>query len=126
MRTAYPILTQHQFWKLFFQRVEKLAKLRDVSADELETIKQKLWNVKGRPEEDYAKNPRYRACIATAARQLRTEKGLTQQEVAQRGKIPLALVHEIEDNTLQNFTHCELYRIGSLSLLLKSLSFFSV
>jgi transcriptional regulator with XRE-family HTH domain len=112
MRTTYPMLTRHQFWKLFFQRVEELAKLRGISADELEAIKQKLTSVKGRPKDDHAKNPRYRACIATAARQLRTEKGLTQREVAQRGKISVALFQGIEDNTLQNFTHSKFYRIG--------------
>jgi hypothetical protein len=112
MRTAYPMLTRHQFWKLFFQRVEKLAKLRGISADELEAIMQKSRSIEGRPEDDHAKNPRHRACIATAARQLRTEKGLTQRDVAQRGKIPLALVRGIEDNTFHNFTHYELYRLG--------------
>lgn len=112
MRTVYPMLTRHQFWKLFFQRVEKLAKLRGISADELEAIMQKSRSIEGRPEDDHAKNPGHRACIAAAARQLRMEKGLAQREVAQRGKIPLALVQGIEDNTFHNFTHYELYRLG--------------
>ena len=112
MRTAYPMLTRRQFWKLFFQRVEKLAELRGISADELEAIMQKARSIEGRPEDDHAKNPRHRAFIATAARQLRTEKGLTQRDVAQRARIPLALVRGIEDNTFHNFTHYELYRLG--------------
>ena len=112
MRTAYPMLTRRQFWRLFFQRVEELAKLRCISADQLEAIKHKLWSVKGRAADDHAKDPHYRACIATAARQVRTEKGLTQREVAQRGQIPLALVQGIEDNTFHDFSHYELYRLG--------------
>ena len=108
MRTTYPMLTRRQFWKLFFQRVEELGKLRGISVDELEAIKQKLWSVKGQPGDDHANNPRCRACIAAAARQLRTEKGLTQRDVAQRGKIPLALVQGIEDNTfmISPITNC--------------------
>jgi hypothetical protein len=50
--------------------------------------------------------------LGCAAQQLRTEKSLTQREVAQRGKSPLALIQRSEDNTLQNFTHYELCRLG--------------
>ena len=107
------MLTRHQFWKLFFQRLEQLAELRGMSAAEFEALKEKLWNAKIQAEKDDAEESHhYRASVACAAQQLRTEKGLTQREVAQRGKIPLALVQGIEDNTLQNFTHYELYRLG--------------
>jgi hypothetical protein len=113
MRTKYTILTRHQFWKLFFQRLEQMAELRGMSAAEFEALKEKIWNAKGEPEKDKAEeSSHYRACVAAAAQQLRTEKGLTQREVAQRGKIPLQLVQGIEDNTLHTFTHYELYRLG--------------
>ena len=70
---------------------------------------------------DTEESPHYRASVACAAQQLRTEKGLTQREFAQRGKIPLAMVQGIEVNTLQNFIHYELYRLGC-SLCLKPLA----
>ena len=113
MRTDYPMLTRHQFWKLFFQRLEQMAELRDMAGAEFEALKEKLWNAKGEAErDDTEESHHYRACVAAAAQQLRTEKGLTQREVAQRGKIPIAMIQGIEDNTLQNFTHYELYRLG--------------
>jgi secreted Zn-dependent insulinase-like peptidase len=113
MRTDYPMLTRHQFWKLFFQRSEHLAEFRGMSTAEFEALKEKLWNAKSAvAKNDTEESRHYRATVACAARQLRTEKGSTQQEVAQRGKIPLALIQGIEDNTLQNFTHYELYRLG--------------
>jgi hypothetical protein len=113
MRTDYPMLTRHQFWKLF-QRLEHLAELRGMSAAEFEALKEKLWNAKiGAEKDDAQESHPYRASVACAAQQLRTEKGLTQWEVAQRGKTPIAMIQGIEDNTLQNFTHYELYRLGN-------------
>jgi hypothetical protein len=113
MRTDYPMLTRHQFWKLFFRRLEQRAELRGMSSAEFEALKEKLCNAKIGPEKDDAEESHhYRASVACAAQQLRTEKGLTQREVAQRGKILLALVQGIEDNTLHKCTHYELYRLG--------------
>ena len=113
MRTDYPMLTRQQFWKLFFQRLEQRLEFRGMSAAEFEALKEKLWKAKNVvAKNDTEESRHYRASVACAAQQLRTEKALTQREVAQRGKIPLALVQGIEDNTLQNFTHYELYRLG--------------
>ena len=112
MRTDYTALTKHQFWKLFFQRLEELDELRGISAAEFEALKEKLWNVKGESEKDKAESSQNRACAAAAGEQLRIEKGLTRREILQRGRIPLHLVQGIEDNTLQKFTHYELYRLG--------------
>ena len=113
MRTDYRMLNRHQFRKLFFQRLEQMAELRGMIAAEFEALKEKLWNAKGEAErDDTEESHHYRACVAAAAQQLRTEKGLTQREVAQRGKIPLHLIQGIEDNTLQRLTHYELYRLG--------------
>jgi transcriptional regulator with XRE-family HTH domain len=64
---------------------------------------------------------RIQVWFAYTAQQLRTEKGLTQREVAQRGKSPLVLIQRIEDNTLQNITHYAFYRLG-YGLRLKALS----
>ena len=113
MRADYPMLTRREFWKLFFQRLEQRPEFRGMSDAEFEALKEKLWNAKSEvAKNDAEESHHYRASVACAAQQLRTEKGLTQREVAQRGKIPHALVQEIEDNTLQNFTHYELYRLG--------------
>jgi hypothetical protein len=113
MRTNYPMLTRHQFWKLFFQRLEQLAELRGMSADEFEALEEKLWNAESGAEKDDAEESHhYRASVACAAQQLRTEKSLTQREVAQRGRIPLAQIQGVEDNTLLKFTHYEFYRLG--------------
>jgi hypothetical protein len=113
MRTDYPILTRHRFWKLFFQRLEQRADLRGMPAAEFEALKEKLWNAKSVAERDDAEESHhYRGSVASAAQPLRTERGLTQREVAQRGKIPLHMVQGIEDNTLQQFTQYELYRLG--------------
>jgi hypothetical protein len=116
------MLTRHQFWKLFFQRLEQLAELRGMSAAEFEALKEKLRNAKiGAEKDDAEESHRYRASVACAAQQLRTEKCLTQREVAQRGKSPLVLIQRIEDNTLQNITHYALYRLG-YGLRLKALA----
>ena len=113
MRTDYPMLTRHRFWKLFFQRPEQRTEFRGMSAAEFKVLKEKLWNAKSAvAKNDTEESRHYRASVARAAQQLRTEKGLTQREVAQRGKIPLVLIQGIEDNTLQNFNHYELYRLG--------------
>ena len=109
------MLNRHQFRKLFFQRLEQMAELRGMSAAESEALKEKLWNAKGEAErDDTEESHHYRACVAAAAQQLRTEKGLTQREVAQRGNIPLHLVQGIEDNTLQ-----KIYALRTLSTRLR-------
>ena len=40
-RADYLMLTRHQFWKLFFQRLEQLPELLGMSAAEFEALKER-------------------------------------------------------------------------------------
>ena len=128
MKAHYTMLPQHQSWKLF-QRLEQPNEIRGMSAAELGAQKEKLWNAEIDSEKHKTEESSHsRACAAASAQQLQAEKALTQWDVAQRRKTPLALIQRVEDNTLPDFTYYELYRLGNgsrLKHLLKSLSFLS-
>jgi transcriptional regulator with XRE-family HTH domain len=90
--------------------LEQLAERRGTPAAEFEALKEEALSAKRVPTESDTSN--YRKYLSAAAQQIRIEKGLTQREVARQGKIPVALVQGIEDNSVSNFTHYELYRLG--------------
>ena len=51
-------------------------------------------------------------CLGVVARELRTEKGLTQQAVAKRAKVSVRWVQRLEDNRLNtNYSIGRLYQV---------------
>src|SRR6202041_965015 len=124
MRTDSPMLTRHQFWKLLYQRLEQQPGFRDKSAGEFEVLKEQLWN----PTSEVAKNDteqsrHYRASVACAVQQLLAENGLTQREVAQRGKFHLPWSKELKSTRFRISlitSFIDRTRACALHLLLKS------
>lgn len=55
----------------------------------------------------------YSRCLSLVVRDLRTEKGLTQQEVAKRAKVSVLWVQRLEDHELNtNFSLSRLYPVA--------------
>ncbi len=85
--------------RLSSQRLEGMAELRGMSPAKFEALEVKALSAQS-GSKDQSEEFHYRARFAAVAQQLRTGKGLSQREVAQRGQISLAPVQRIKDNSL--------------------------
>jgi transcriptional regulator with XRE-family HTH domain len=89
------MLSSHQFYKLYFRH---LGRTLDAMFEQ--------------PHADDARNDPDLVSIGVVALQIREEHGLTQRDVARRGKISLRFVQRLESDQLEGYELFQIYRLS--------------
>lgn len=89
------MLNSYQFYTLYFRHLGRTldAMLEQSNADDV-------------------RNDPHLSSIGVVARQIREENGLTQHEVAKRGKITLRFVQRLESDQLEEYELFQIYRLS--------------
>jgi transcriptional regulator with XRE-family HTH domain len=89
------MLDSHEFYKSYFRH---LGRTFDAMFEESNS--------------DDVRNDPHLSSMGVVARQIREENGLTQHEVAKRGKITLRFVQRLESDQLEEYELFQIYRLS--------------